>query len=179
MIVWLIGYRGSGKSTVARLLAEKLGWNCIDSDAVIEQKVGCNIKEIFEKLGEQGFREIETNVLKELAQKAPAIVAVGGGAVLREENRQTMKRSGVVVWLRASPSTLQKRLKSDNATQTQRPSLTGKGTLEEISDVLAVREPIYSQVADFDVDTDSRSAAEVADSILQRLRGEYPEVFNQ
>ncbi len=165
----LIGYRGTGKSTVARRLAERLGWDWVDSDDCIERRAGKSIAEIFADLGEPGFRDLETVELADLCRREKTVLAVGGGAVLREENRKRLGGCGKVVWLQARPETIRRRLADDEATAESRPNLTKSGGLDEIEQVLAERTSIYRQCADLQVDTEGKAPDEVADEIVARL----------
>ena len=122
MNVTLIGYRGSGKSTVARLVAERLGWSWVDADALLEQQAGRTIREIFASEGESGFREREEAIIRELLGRDRCVVAAGGGAVLRPENCEIMRRSSWVVWLIASPDRKSTRLNSSHIQKSRMPS---------------------------------------------------------
>lgn len=166
--LFLIGYRGTGKTTVAKLLAARLGCLAIDSDAVLQRRDGRSIAQMFAEAGEVAFRDLEQAVVADLATGQPRVVSLGGGAILREANRRALA-GHPVVWLRASPTSLAQRLASDRVSADQRPSLTGQGLLEEIEQVLAERTPIYQQCATMTVDTDDLSPAEVADEILRQL----------
>jgi shikimate kinase len=167
--IFLIGYRGTGKTTVARQLAERLGWDWTDADDEIERRAGQSIAAIFADQGEQEFRNLEANVVAELCGRQRNIVALGGGAVLRDANRIAIRRAGVVVWLTASVDTLARRLAADESTASRRPNLTPSGGLTEIETLLATREPIYRACATFEVDTESKTPAEIADEIVARL----------
>ncbi len=169
MIVTLIGYRRGGKSTVAPLLARSLDCPWVDSDDVIEREAGCSIREIFEREGEAGFRSREANVLARLLKIDPLVLSAGGGAILAEENRRQMKSAGAVVWLQADVATLAERLQRDTASGTRRPSLTGLAIDQEISDVLAVRTPLYEDAATFVVPTDGKSPEEIVNLIRDHL----------
>src|SRR5262245_13601530 len=129
MNLYLIGHRGSGKTTVAAALGEQLGWPWLDADAELERRAGQSIKQIFAEGGETAFRDLESAVLADLAARDRHIIALGGGAILREDNRQLIKSSGKVVWLQASPETLLARIHADPTTAERRPNLTGQGGL--------------------------------------------------
>ncbi len=169
MNIVLIGYRATGKSTVARLLAERLGWNWIDADPEIERRAGKSIARIFAEDGEPAFRDLESAVIQELCSRDCSIIAAGGGAPMRPDNREAMRRCGKVVWLQAPPETIHQRMAADHTTQERRPNLTPLGGLEEIITVLSRREPIYRESADFEVDTEGKTPEQVADEILRRL----------
>lgn len=171
MNVYLIGYRGTGKSSLARILAERLDWPWADADDLVEQRAGMSIAEIFARRGEPGFRELESQVVGELARRDSTVVALGGGAVLREINRQAL-RDGKVVWLEASVETIERRVSGDPATAARRPNLTAGGGREEIERLLEQRRPLYEQAADYRVATDERTSAEVADEVLRWLERE-------
>jgi shikimate kinase len=168
-VVALIGYRGVGKTAVARLLASRLGWACIDIDREIERVEGRSIREIFEIDGQQKFRQIELEFVARALGRVDAVVSFGGGAVLAPENRRILRESSICFWLKASPDELHRRLRSDPHSAAQRPPLTDQSPLEEIRSVLAAREPHYAEVADHVVDTTGRTVEAVADQILAIL----------
>lgn len=171
MILTLIGYRATGKTTLARLLAERLDWEWIDADVEIERGAGKSIARIFAEEGEPAFRDRESEVIAALCRRDRLVLAAGGGAPLREENRAALRAAGKVVWLTARPETIHRRMTADATTAGRRPSLTDRGPLEEISHLLAVREPIYRQTADLTVDTENRPPEQLADEILRQLKG--------
>ncbi len=167
--VYLIGYRGSGKTTVARELARRLGFAYIDADDEIEERAGKSIAEIFADDGEAVFREIESEVVADLCLLRRTVVALGGGAIMSEVNRTEVRLAGTVVWLVASVSTIAERLAADESTRTRRPNLTAGGGLSEIETVLAMREPIYRACATFEIDTDGKTSEAVVDEIMAKL----------
>jgi shikimate kinase len=167
--ILLIGYRGTGKSTVARELAARRGFAWVDADHVIEQQAGKSIAEIFADEGESGFREREMRVVAELSRQRRTVVALGGGAVLREENRRAITSAGPVVWLTASVDTILIRVSADSSTANRRPNLTTSGGRAEIESLLAVRTPLYRECATLVVDTENKTAAQVADEIAAGL----------
>lgn len=169
MNVFLIGYRGTGKSTVARLLAERLGWQACDADDEIEARAGLSIAEIFATQGEGAFRDWESRVIEDLAARDRAVLSLGGGAVLRPQNRAALAGRGPVVWLQATPETLWQRIQQDAATAARRPNLTSLGGITEIIATLGERQEIYRQCALLAVDTEGKSPALVADEILAEL----------
>jgi shikimate kinase len=166
----LIGYRGTGKTTIARLAALQAGWEWVDMDVEIELRAGKSIAAIFADEGEPAFRDLESRVLADLAGRDRLVIATGGGVVLREENRQALKRSGKVVWLKASPETILARVSADASTLQRRPQLTTSGGLAEIVELLNRRTPFYHQCADLEIDTDHKQPGEIAVEISQALR---------
>ncbi|MCI0333825.1 MAG: shikimate kinase [Planctomycetes bacterium] len=169
--VFLIGYRGTGKTTVARELAERLAFDWIDADDEIERRAGKSIAAIFADDGESAFRELESDVVAELCRFRRTVVALGGGAVMSEANRTAVRLGGIVVWLTGSVETLAKRLADDESTVSRRPNLTASGGLTEIETVLATREAVYRACATFEVDTEGKTPAAVVDEIMARLVG--------
>ena len=159
MHLYLMGYRGSGKSTVARLLAQAMDRSVVDTDEWIESAAGQTVSEIFAQRGEGGFRDLEETAVAQVARlDEPAVVALGGGAVLRPANQSLLRQTGHCVWLQGSPEQLYARIRSDSTSPDRRPSLTGRSGLEEVTDVLAAREPIYRGLAHFIVSTDGKLA---------------------
>ena len=169
MILSLIGYRGSGKSTVAAILAQRLGWAWVDSDREIVRRTGRQIREIFGTDGEPAFRELERQVLSELLSRSEFVVATGGGAILNEDTRAQMKTAGPVVWLTASIDTLTARLASDVNTADDRPNLTDVGGRSEIESMLAQRNPIYAECADITLPTDDTDPETLAGQIISAM----------
>ncbi len=167
--VFLIGYRGTGKSTVARELAAKLEFDAADSDVVVENEAGKTLAQIFAEDGEPAFRELEARAVTALSGKRRMVVSLGGGAVLRESNLEVIRRAGPVVWLTASVDTILDRVNRDETTAHRRPNLTVAGGRAEIEELLAVRTPLYRECATLTVDTEGKTAAEIADEIVARL----------
>ena len=166
MNLTLIGYRATGKTTLARLLAERLGWDWIDADVEIERVAGKTIAKIFAEDGEPAFRDMEAQVIADLTSRPSLVIAAGGGAPMREESRTAMRAGGSVVWLTASPATIHARMTGDETTATRRPSLTDRGPLDEILHVLSAREPIYREAAHVEVDTENKTPESLVDEIL-------------
>jgi shikimate kinase len=160
-IVFLVGPMGAGKSTIGRLLASELTLHFRDSDRVIEERTGADIPWIFDMEGEEGFRERETAVLTELAQESDVVIATGGGIVIREQNRRIMQSAGYVCYLTASLDQLVERTARDK----KRPLLQVENPRQKIVDLLALRDPLYRDAADFIVSTDRRSPKSVAQEI--------------
>jgi shikimate kinase len=167
-LVFLIGYRGSGKTTLARLLGERLGWGWLDADAVLEERHGRSIREVFAEEGEAGFRDKEAAVLADLCRLRRHVVATGGGVVLREANRRLLREAGRVIWLTADVDTLWQRLQGDATIGERRPALTVGGRAE-IADLLRQREPLYRACADGVVETARRTPEEIMAEILAGL----------
>jgi shikimate kinase len=166
----LIGYRGTGKTTVARQLALALGWDWVDADVEIEFRAGKSIAAIFADEGEAAFRDLEAAVLADLLGRPSVIVAAGGGAVLREANRQALAEKARAVWLRASVETILERVSNDATTAGRRPNLTTAGGAAEVIELLQQREPLYRQCANLEVDTENKSPVEIAGEIIDRLQ---------
>lgn len=166
MPVTLIGYRGCGKSTVGPLLAERLGWAFVDADERIETRAGRSIREIFAADGEGEFRRLEREVMAELLQRTRIVIAAGGGAILDEDTRADLRRSGPVVWLRVDVATLLDRINADPSTVSRRPDLTQTGGREEIERLLEQRTPLYAAAATFTVDAGTAEPAELVEQIL-------------
>jgi shikimate kinase len=167
----LVGYRGTGKTTVGRMLAERLGWEFADADHEAEAHAGRPIATIFAEQGEEAFRDLEARVIADLTSRPRLVLATGGGAVLREANRAALRSVGFVAWLTADPETLAHRLGRDRARLAARPPLTAAGTLDEIADVLAARSVHYRAVSDLEVETAHRSCRQVADAVLRAFQG--------
>jgi len=162
MSVVLIGYRGSGKTTVGRKLADRLWQTFLDTDELITAKAGKSIRDIFEQDGEEKFREMEAAAVLEALAKSEHVIALGGGAVTRAENRELLKQAGhKIVYLRCDPKVLLERIQSDPQTASARPSLTQLGGgIDEIRTLLANREPLYRQVMSFELDVTNLSPEE-------------------
>ncbi|HXY33392.1 MAG TPA: shikimate kinase [Planctomycetaceae bacterium] len=175
MVVTLIGYRGTGKTSVAPPLARRLHLDSIDADAELERRAGKSIREIFETEGEPGFRAREKALLAELLARDRLVIAAGGGAVLDPETRARMRAAGPVVWLRATPATIERQIAADATTRDRRPKLTVDGGRVEIESLLAVREPLYREAASFTVDVDDRTV----DEIVAEIAGAISPLFSE
>lgn len=154
MSIVLIGYRGCGKTTIGRRLADRLWQPFVDTDELIVARAGKTIADIFEQHGEAHFRDLETQVVKDACGMAEHVIALGGGALVREENRQALKDSGhKVIYLKCDPRELLKRIQADARSPDSRPPLTGAGGgLEEIKKVLAEREAVYRTAMSAELD---------------------------
>jgi shikimate kinase len=171
MVVTLIGYRGTGKTSVAPPLARRLKFESIDADAELERRAGQTIREIFDAEGEAGFRARESALLGELLQGDRLVIAAGGGAVLDPQTCKQMQAAGPVVWLRAKIETIERQIAADPATRDRRPNLTRDGGRREIESLLVVREPLYRETANIAVDVDNRSVDEIVAEILPAIAG--------
>ena len=165
----LIGFMGSGKTTIGRVLAEKTGWNNPDTDELLVQKAGMTVTDIFAAEGEEGFRRRETRLLEELAESGEehVIYSCGGGIVLREENRPLLRQLGTVVYLEVSPEEVIRRLGDD----TTRPLLAGPDREEKVRTILQGRRAVYEACADITVSVTGRDPQEIAEEILTAGKG--------
>lgn len=164
----LVGYRGSGKTAVARELSARLGCPWFDADEELEARAGRTIKQIFAVDGEAAFRDLEEQITAELLGRDKFILATGGGVILRAANRRRLQ-AAQVVWLSARPETLYARIHGDPTTASRRPNLTAAGGMAEIADLVDQRRPLYNEVSDYSVETDQKSPPEIADEILSLL----------
>lgn len=163
--VSLVGLPGSGKSTVGRQLARRLQLPFLDSDQLIEQRLGCSIREYFEREGEERFRDLEASVIDELTQQHEGVLSTGGGVVLRAANRTHLHARSQVVYLKSSPEELFRRLRHD----TQRPLLQVADPLQRLRDLYAVRDPLYRETAHFVIETGRPSVATLVNMIVMQL----------
>jgi shikimate kinase len=163
--VYLVGLMGAGKTSVGKLLARRLGKTFYDSDHEIERATGVRVPVIFEIEGESGFRAREQRILAELVDRAPIILATGGGVVLAEQNRKLLKDHGTVVYLCASPHDLWRRTRHDR----NRPLLQTADPLAKLVELYKVRDPLYREVADEIVDTGNQSVSTLAYRLEQKL----------
>lgn len=159
--IYFIGLMGAGKTTIGRLLAKQMGREFYDSDHEVERKTGVKIPLIFELEGEPGFRKRETLAIEELSRLDNVVVATGGGAVLLEENRLLLKSTGKIIYLRAKVNDLYQRTRSDK----NRPLLQGANPKQKLEQLYTVRDPIYTALADYIVDTGAQSANEITSRI--------------
>jgi shikimate kinase len=159
--IYLVGPMGAGKSTIGRVLAAELQQSFRDSDKVIEDRTGADIPWIFDMEGEEGFRDRESAVLEELSKGQDVVIATGGGIILRPQNREIMKVSGYICYLTASIEQLVERTARDK----KRPLLQVENPRQKIIDLVALRDPLYRESADFVINTDRRSPKVVAQEI--------------
>lgn len=169
MNVVIVGYRGTGKTSVARLVAQRLGWQAVDVDDQIERAAGMTVAEIFARQGEDAFRDYEQRVLHDALALDRAVVSTGGGTLGRDANRRAVKQATHVVWLTATPATIHARMTADPASAARRPALTPLSGLAEIEHLLAVRTPWYQECATLVLDSETLSLAELATAIVARV----------
>ena len=166
MNIVLIGYRGSGKTTVGKKLAEKLNKRLVGTDELIIKRAGMSIPEIVEKSGWETFRNIESEVAKEVGRLDNCIIDAGGGIILKKINYNNLKRNGIFILLKADVKTIINRIKDDK----ERPSLTGiKSFIDEVEEVLKERNEKYEEAAEYIVDTTRLTVDEVADKIVNYI----------
>jgi shikimate kinase len=169
----LIGFMGTGKTVVGKALAEKLNKEFVELDALIEQKAGKSIPEIFQQDGEVAFRELEIEVAKEVARKKNQVIACGGGIVLNKINIDRLKRESIIVHLTASPQVILKRTSGDGET---RPLLNVSDKAGEIRELLRFRKPFYERAADIKINTSKLNINLATEQIISKLKGN--ESFN-
>ena len=175
-MIALVGLPGSGKTTVGRHLARRLQLPFIDSDQQIEQRLGCSIREFFEREGEQAFRDLEESVIDELTAGAPCVLSTGGGAVLRPANREHLHARAKVFYLRTTPEDVFRRVRHDRS----RPLLQVEDPLQRLRDLYAVRDPLYRETAHFVIETGRPSVATLVNMIAMQLElaGSAPAASN-
>ena len=164
-LISLVGLPGGGKSTVGRNLARRLGCPFFDSDTLIEKEIGCSIRSFFESEGEAAFRDVEQRRIADLTQHPQGVLATGGGAVLREENRQALHAHSTVIYLRSTPEELFRRLRHD----THRPLLQVKDPLARLRELYVQRDPLYRRTAHFVIETGRPSVNTLVNMILMQL----------
>jgi len=174
MNLFLIGSRCTGKTSVGKSFSKKIGWPFIDLDLKLVEEQGVTIADIVSHQGWDAFREMERALVQSICARDRHVVATGGGVVLDENNVKDMKRSGILIWLKAAPETIRNRMLNDQGTEAQRPSLTSKGLLEEIDDTFVKRNPLYENAMDFFILTDNYSVEEICNIIIEKLnKGNY------
>ncbi len=169
MNLFLIGFRGTGKTSVGRALSRHLNWSFVDMDDILAAEAGHSIADMVRDHGWAYFREQERRLLRRLAAGRRQVVGTGGGVILLPENVAALRSSGTVVWLRAGGDTIKHRLARDPRSAAFRPSLTAGGAADEIDALLAARAPLYQSAMHLAVDTDDRSVAELCERIIQEL----------
>ncbi len=173
MLITLIGYRGTGKSTIAPRLASKLKFDWVDADVELENYTGRSIREIFATDGEPEFRRLEREVLVQLLKRDRLVLAAGGGAILNETTRKEFRAAGPVIWLQASVETIAKRILREGSTSHHRPNLTATGGIDEIRTLVTRREPLYQECATITVLSEGSSIEALVQRILLQLPAEY------
>lgn len=163
--IFLIGYMGTGKSTVAAYMAKKYGMEVLEMDQMIVEREEMNISDIFTKHGEEYFRDIETRLLIEIQSQENKVVSCGGGVVLREQNVEEMRKSGKIVLLSAKAETILGRVKDDNS----RPLLQGNKNIEFINDMMDKRRPKYERAADVVIETDEKRVEDICKEIFEQI----------
>lgn len=164
-LIVLIGLPGSGKSTLGRQVARRVNCPFLDSDLEIEKRIGCTIREYFEREGEEKFRDVEEETLAELTSLANGVLSTGGGSVLRQINRQKLRSSGHVIYLRSNPEELVKRLRHDG----NRPLLQVADPMQRMRDLFEHRDPLYRETAHFVIETGRPSVSNLVNMILMQL----------
>ena len=165
MIFSLVGLPGSGKTTVGRQLARRLALPFVDTDHALEERLGCSIREFFEREGEDRFRDIESDVIADLAETSDKVLSTGGGAVLRDVNRANLRAHGRVIYLKSGPDELFRRLRHDS----NRPLLQVADPLGKLRELFAQRDPLYREVAHFTLETGRPSVASLVNMIISQL----------
>lgn len=163
----LIGFMGTGKTTISENLKKEYGLDIVDMDQEIEMQEKMSIPEIFTTYGEEHFRNLETELLIALQQRKNTVISCGGGAALRECNVKEMKKNGKVVLLTASPEVIFERVKGSD----DRPVLKGRKNVEGIAELMEQRRPKYEAAADIVIDTDHKSAHAICEELMQKLKG--------
>lgn len=159
--IFLIGFMGCGKSTMARLLAEETGAKLVEMDETIVAEEGMSINEIFEKYGETYFRDLESKLIQRISKDGGAVVSCGGGAILRPENVACMKENGKIIYLSATPETIFKRVRHS----TNRPLLNGNMNVEYISSLMEKRLPHYLEAADITINVNDKQKLEILNEL--------------
>ncbi len=163
--IFLIGFMGCGKSTMARMLSRETGMELVEMDETIEAEAGITINEIFDKFGEQHFRDLESGLVERITDKGGVIVSCGGGAILREKNVEMMKKNGIIVYLSATPETIYNRVKNS----THRPLLNGNMNVEYITELMEKRLPLYEKAADEIVYVDGKEKVQIVKEISRLI----------
>ena len=170
MNIILIGYRGTGKTTVGKALSRRLGWPFHDADVFLETKQGRTISDMVAENGWQFFRAREKKTIRELSAMKQSVIATGGGAVMDKDNVDCLAQNGLFVLLKADISTMIKRIQADETSQQQRPDLVNGGLYQETKTMIRERMPTYEKVADMAIDTTGLTIDKVVNRILQNSR---------
>ena len=169
--IFLIGFMGTGKTTIANCLSRKLDRKVVEMDQIISERAGMSISDIFKTYGEQHFRDLETGLLVETQSGMPVIVSCGGGTPMREGNVREMRKNGRIVLLTAKPETILKRVKSNH----DRPLLENNKNVAYIKELLEQRREKYEAAADLIIETDEKTADQICEEMLSRLRKDISE----
>ena len=164
--IFLIGFMGAGKSTIAGYLSRNYGMKTVEMDQIIAEREQMSISDIFRLHGEEYFRRLETRLLNEMQSTDNTVISCGGGVPMREVNVQAMKKNGMVVLLDAKPETILERVRNSH----DRPLLENRKNVESIAELMEQRRPKYEAAADIRVATDGRSAGEICEDLIRRLR---------
>jgi shikimate kinase len=170
MNLFLIGYRCTGKTTIARALAGTIDWSFVDADTMLVTEGGKHIEDIVDTEGWEAFRRRERSTLRQICTKNRQVVATGGGVALDEDNVKVMRASGIIIGLGATAETIRQRMLQDERTRTFRPALTDKGPLAEIEALLSERGPYYEGASDFFIHTDGIPPVEITQTILKKIK---------
>jgi len=166
MKIVLIGYRCTGKTSVGKRLAERLGIPFYDTDELVQKDAGKTIRELVDQEGWDAFRARERAIIKQLPLSADALIAAGGGAIMDAANRKALKEKGLCVWLMADVKTICERMCDDKASAAQRPPLSNDGLEQETAKILEARRPFYQEMADYTIDTSGKGINVIVDEIL-------------
>lgn len=163
--IFLIGFMGAGKSTIAKGLQRELNLRLVEMDARIVEEQGMSINEIFDRYGEEHFRDIESQLVTAIGEEGGSIVSCGGGVVVRPQNTEAMKKNGIIVFLTATPETIYERVKNS----TDRPILNGHMNVAYIEELMEKRRALYEAAADIRIETDGKTRNEICREIISKL----------